>query len=467
MYKGKTRLAARLLSIVLAAGMSVSGVSVNALAAEVSEEPAHQETMVTHEAAEEPEAEEEETEETLETAAEDSAEPEAEIPAEPKAEVEAEVLEQEADTAAEEDNIPAVVDTEVEALSKDAPPEEGFYTDEYGDIYYYMGGEPVCGDTFSVYDEEDGVDYYYRSYPEGMLLVDEWYEDGSGYYYYGENGRAPSGLFEIYEPWADDESIVDLRCFDYDGRMMTNTVYTDESGVQYEIDGFGIARLSSIDYEEGWNLLDDGSYMYVESGRILTSTVEWLPDYQTGEERWYGFDDSGLMYQDCTFQSGDDWDWYRAYEDGHLYANEWYGDDPLVENVYYYQDNAAAATDVVKLTERYGTESVLYCFDKYDAYLMTNIDYYTDWYGVHYSVGTGLESGIIPYHLALGRLVKNPVHVVKPALLAYEVRCSLVVLDYASWIYHLVLCLLFYVLYQLPSLTLVTCHCVLPLVLSY
>ena len=69
----------------------------------------------------------------------------------------------------------------------------------------------------------------------------------------GKTERAPSGLFEIYEPWADDESIVDLRCFDYDGRMMTNTVYTDESGVQYEIDGFGIARLSSIDYEEGWN----------------------------------------------------------------------------------------------------------------------------------------------------------------------------------------------------------------------
>ena len=383
MYKRKTRLAARLLSIVLAAGMSVSGVSVSALAAEVSEEPAQQETVVTQEAAEEPEAApaaEEENEEVTE----------ADVPAEPKDEAEAKVPVQ----GAEEESIPAAVDTEVEAgeaLSKDAPPEEGFYTDDYGDIYYYMNGEPICGDTFSVYDEEDGVDYYYRSYPEGMLLVDEWYEDGSGYYYYGENGRAPSGLFEIYEPWADDESIVDLRCFDYDGRMMTNTVYTDESGVQYEIDGFGIARLSSIDYEEGWNLLDDGSYMYVESGRILTSTVEWLPDYQTGEERWYGFDDSGLMYQDCTFQSGDDWDWYRAYEDGHLYANEWYGDDPLVENVYYYQDNAAAATDVVKLTERYGTESVLYCFDKYDAYLLTNIDYYTDWYGVHYSVD---ENGI-------------------------------------------------------------------------
>ena len=34
MYKRKTRLAARLLSIVLAAGMSVSGVSVSALAAQ-------------------------------------------------------------------------------------------------------------------------------------------------------------------------------------------------------------------------------------------------------------------------------------------------------------------------------------------------------------------------------------------------------------------------------------------------
>lgn len=145
MYKGKTRLAARLLSIVLAAGMSVSGVSVSALAAEVSEEPAQQETVVTQEAAEEPEAApaaEEENEEVME----------ADVPAEPKDEAEAKVPVQ----GAEEESIPAAVDTEVEAgeaLSKDAPPEEGFYTDDYGDIYYYMNGEPICGDTFSVYDE--------------------------------------------------------------------------------------------------------------------------------------------------------------------------------------------------------------------------------------------------------------------------------------------------------------------------
>ena len=84
MYKRKTRLAARLLSIVLAAGMSVSGVSVSALAAEVSEEPAQQETVVTQEAAEEPEAApaaEEENEEVTE----------ADVPAEPKDEAEAKV----------------------------------------------------------------------------------------------------------------------------------------------------------------------------------------------------------------------------------------------------------------------------------------------------------------------------------------------------------------------------------------
>ena len=165
MYKGKTRLAARLLSIVLAAGMSVSGVSVSALAAEVSEEPSQQETVVTQEAAEEPEtvpaAEEEETEEVTEAEEDDLAEAEAdaEIPAEPEIEAaaviepeaEAEVtaepeteteeeevtLEGEAAPAAEVQNDPkAAGDASREATH----PENGFYTDDNGYLYYYENG---------------------------------------------------------------------------------------------------------------------------------------------------------------------------------------------------------------------------------------------------------------------------------------------------------------------------------------
>ena len=132
MYKGKTRLAARLLSIVLAAGMSVSGVSVSALAAEASEESAQQETVTEQVVTEEPEAAPAAAEENEEvTEAEAPAEPkaEAEVPAEPEAEesVEAEAPE------AEEENIPAAVTGEVEAgdeLDKKAIPETGWYYDE-------------------------------------------------------------------------------------------------------------------------------------------------------------------------------------------------------------------------------------------------------------------------------------------------------------------------------------------------
>ena len=82
MFKGKKRLAARMLSIVLAAGMSVSGVSVGALAAEISDASTEQETVVEQAAAEEqevvPEAEDEQ-EEIAEAETEEPAEPEAEV----------------------------------------------------------------------------------------------------------------------------------------------------------------------------------------------------------------------------------------------------------------------------------------------------------------------------------------------------------------------------------------------------
>ena len=265
MYKGKTRLAARLLSIVLAAGMSVSGVSVSALAAEVSEEPSQQETVVTQEAAEEretvPAAEEEETEEVTEAEEDDLAEAEAdaEMPAEPETETEEEevTLEGEAAPAAEVQNDPkAAGDASREATH----PENGFYTDDNGYLYYYENGEPVCGREFGVFDEVDNCYYYYRAYGDGHLYVNEWFEDYVDKYYYDSNGREVTGFVEI-----------NGTLYYFEPYLSRGGAFYDDKGDLYIVDKNGVATL--VETENGWVETEDGNKYYLINGEAVKNQV--------------------------------------------------------------------------------------------------------------------------------------------------------------------------------------------------
>ena len=174
----------------LAAGMSISGVSVGALAAEASDASAEQETVIEQAAAEEPEAvpeAEDEQEEIAEAETEEPAEPEAEevseepetveeVSAEPDAEAEiteeteedaeAEAAEQAAD--AEEEIVSATVEGEVDTVedtSKNAAPENGWYTDEYGDKFYYIDGEKVCDTIIEIDGDLYGFDESFNTTP--------------------------------------------------------------------------------------------------------------------------------------------------------------------------------------------------------------------------------------------------------------------------------------------------------------
>lgn len=60
---------------------------------------------------------------------------------------------------------------------------------------------------------------------------------------------------------------------------------------------------------------------------------------------YYGFDDNGYMYQDCSFRNNNTE--YIAKADGRLYASEWYQDKD--GTWYYYDENAYKVKGIVEI----------------------------------------------------------------------------------------------------------------------
>ena len=404
MYKGKTRLAARLLSIVLAAGMSVSGVSVSALAAEASDASTQQEAVTEQAATEEPEAApaaEEENEEVPEVEAPAEPKAEAEVPADPEAE---EIVEAEAPEA-EEESIPAAVTGEVEAgdeLDKKAIPETGWYYDEEeGEYYYYQDGSYLHEEVawlpdkegsdevklygfndsgwmrydidFYLYDEWADDEYHYRAHEDGHLYVNEWYGDDPYHdhvSYYDEDGVSVTGLVKLQDRYGTD---MVLYCFSDEGWLMSNTMYIDDDGSFYQVSSNGVATL--VEREDGWFTTYQGDIYYIQDGKAVRNTVLNLVDPQ-GHSGLFGFSDDGWLHVNSAFEILDEDNYeisfYRAKSAGYygaLYVNEWYQDEDTSDWYYYFEDGKA----------REGLQTVngnLYVFDN-DGRMWKN-DIYTD-----------------------------------------------------------------------------------------
>ena len=58
-------------------------------------------------------------------------------------------------------------------------------------------GAMYTNKSFSIWDSESRTASYYRAREDGSIYVKEWYRDSSKYYYYGEEGKAASGLQEV------------------------------------------------------------------------------------------------------------------------------------------------------------------------------------------------------------------------------------------------------------------------------
>lgn len=225
---------------------------------------------------------------------------------------------------------------------------DGWCQDDDGNITYIKGGELVqnqvleidgnyygfdengilyVNQSFNMYKSDNGVDYVmacYRAKEDGSLYVNEWYTNQLGnHYYYGQKGEGYSGLHEVdgktyYFSWGE---VCTNQCVSENGK----SYYCDPEGYVSDISG------------DGWHQVGD-YYFYIKNGQYLSNTVEKIGN------SYYGFDYRGVMYANRDFSI---WNfesqmssYYRAKEDGRLYANEWYTDEREV--FYYYGEDGKA-----------------------------------------------------------------------------------------------------------------------------
>ena len=242
---------------------------------------------------------------------------------------------------------------------------DGWRQDDDGNTTYIKGGELVqnqvleidgnyygfdengilyVNQSFNMYKSDNGVDYVmacYRAKEDGSLYVNEWYTNQLGnHYYYGQKGEGYSGLHEVdgknyYFSWG---KVCTNQCVSENGK----SYYCDPEGYVSDISG------------DGWHQVGD-YYFYIKNGQYLSNTVEKIGN------SYYGFDYRGVMYANRDFSI---WNfesqmssYYRAKEDGRLYANEWYTDEREV--FYYYGEDGKAYSGLHEI------DGIQYCFSEY------------------------------------------------------------------------------------------------------
>ena len=203
--------------------------------------------------------------------------------------------------------------------------------EKIGDSYYSFDSTGVMyrNTVLTRWDEAAQKYTYYFIKADGRLYVNEWYEydkyDNHGHgiwYYYGDEGKAASGLTQINGT---------LYYFSEDGRLYQDqTITVDGKSYYCNLDGIAVELQNNR-----WTKVD-GKYRYVKDGQALTNCVEKIGDF------YYGFDSDGYMFADEQFnlldsESGNTC-YYRAHEDGHLYRNEWYMN---YKGLWYYFGNDA------------------------------------------------------------------------------------------------------------------------------
>ena len=206
--------------------------------------------------------------------------------------------------------------------------------EKIGNSYYGFDSRGVmyANRDFSIWNFESQMSSDYRAKEDGRLYANEWYTDEREvFYYYGEDGKAYSGLHEI-----DGKQY----CFsEYCRRYQDQSVTIDGKSYYCKSDGSAI-ELQNND----WTKIDDQN-LYVKDGQVLINCVEKIGD------SYYGFDEKGFLIVNRSFgiwnEKNERSDEYRAKEDGHLYRNEWY----VEEDVYYfyYGDEGRAASGLTQV----------------------------------------------------------------------------------------------------------------------
>ena len=247
-------------------------------------------------------------------------------------------------------------ETEAEIVVLEAAEEDGWHQNDDGSRYYVKDGEVLkgciekIGDSYYAFDIDGNLypegsvaiggssgDEYYLIKADGSLYVNEWYKTEWGTrYYYGEGGKACSGL-----------QIIEGKQYYFSewGGLYTDTIVAAEDGKYYFCDEDGVAIERTL-VNNAWTEVD-GKYYYVKDGTLLRNCIEKIGDF------YYGFKSNGAMYADeyfsCWNEENQISDFYRAKADGKLYCSEWYQDEN--KNWYYYKEDASMARGTTKIGE--------------------------------------------------------------------------------------------------------------------
>ena len=203
-------------------------------------------------------------------------------------------------------------------------------------------GIVYIGTEFSIWDEETYTTDYYRAKQDGTLYVNEWYQVSadSDTYYYGEGGKAYSGL----------QTIDRKQYYFTDGRIRKNLCILI-NGSNYYCDEDGVVTLLQ---NEGWNKVGE-NYLYIKEGNYVYNCIMWI------DGNYYGFDSTGIMYANTIFSMSDSGFRYHSYwasPSGALYTNKWYYEtNKNSTEIYYYGADGQQCTGLQTI------DGIQYIFD--------------------------------------------------------------------------------------------------------
>ena len=229
-----------------------------------------------------------------------------------------------------------------------------------GNAYYGFdsSGKMYDDTTFTckIYDEDENYEYgHYRAKKGGKLYTNAWY----GMFYYGADGRAPSGLLRIKGK---------TYYFNYTGEAQVSLYFRVENKL-YHTSSTGL--VSQVKKDGFYYITADRQKRsYVSKGVLLLDTWKVI------SKKTYYFNENGesisgkRMIKDRNNPNKEnaEYKYYYFRTDGSLYTSTW------IENKFYAKKNGELAVGMTKLGGKQ------FYFDEYGELKTGVVKINDDWY---------------------------------------------------------------------------------------
>ena len=229
-------------------------------------------------------------------------------------------------------------------------PKNGWVNTENG-WTYYRSGEQVVDEVIKIGSVYYGFDwegimyedcifgcngYWYSAKPDGALYVNQWVQEGSDWYYYGAEGKAPNDFVQIGGVW---------YFFDFGWMRADCLVWSNDYNDYFALNKSGTNSKALT--TAGWHYVyGSWYYLYEEDG--------WLNAYYDhavtiGGAKYY-FHSNGKMAENQFVSyydyKEDDWVMGLATAGGGLLENGW---GTLGDNKYYALDGVLYADQIAEI----------------------------------------------------------------------------------------------------------------------